>query len=186
VSEPDDGGLPGRLQHLERLIREMEEGPESPARARARRIVQAVLDLHAEALGRIVKVVTTARGRDLLDDFARDPHIAGVLLLHGLHPLDLDARVHGALDALAPILRGHGVRVAAVATDETAVRVRLEREPGSGGPPAGTLRGRIQDALAAAAPEATTIEVEVPEAPAAFVPVEQVRLRPRTPEARPQ
>ena len=186
MSERDDG-LQQRLQRLERLIHEMEDGPESPARARARGIVQAVLELHAEALARIMTLVATAGGPRwaLVDGFVRDPQIAGVLLLHGLHPLDLRARVHGALDTLASTLRAHGVRVAAVAIDEAAVRVRLEREPGHAGAPATTVRGRLEEAIGAAAPEAT-IDVEVPEAPAAFVPVEQVRLRPRTPEVRPR
>jgi hypothetical protein len=85
---------------------------------------------------------------------------------------------------LAPVLRGHGVRVAEVTTGEAAVRVRLERDPGLGGAPADILRGRIEDAVATAAPEATTIEVEVPGALASFVPVEQVRLRQRGAETR--
>jgi len=185
MSEAVDAGLPGRLERLERLIREMEAGPESPVRARARALVRAVLELHAGALRRMLDAVATDGARPaLLEAFARDPEVAGVLLLHGLHPLDLESRVRAALDALAPALRGQGARVGTVGVAAAAVRIRLEREPGSAGPPAAALRARVEEAIVAAAPDASTIDVEVPEAPAAFVPLEQVRLRARTPAAR--
>jgi hypothetical protein len=188
VSERDGGELRRQLQHLEGLLREMEDGPESPARARARGIVQAVLELHAEALRRMTGMVATAAssGPALLDAFAGDPAIAGVLLLHGLHPLDLESRVRGALEALTPALQGHGVRVAAVAISDVAVRIRLERDPGRGGLPAGALRARLEDAIVAVAPDASTIDVEVPAEPPTFVPLEHVRLRPRPPEPPPR
>lgn len=177
--------LPARLQHLERLIRDMEEGPETPTRARARGMVQAVLDLHAEALRRMMQLVAAADGTHpgLVHELARDPEVAGVLLLHGLHPLEVEARVDAALEALAPTLRAHGVRLASVVAGESAVRVRLEREVGHAARSTAALRARLEDALAAAAPEAATIEVEVPADPPAFVPLEQVRLRARPPQA---
>ena len=183
---PADGWERG-LQRVEQLIREMEEGPESPVRARARDIVRAVLDLHADALKRMMEGVAASDGSPeaLLDTFARDPQIAGVLLLHGLHPLDVESRVRGALDALTPSLREHRVRVAALTIADGNVRVRLERGPGHGGSAATALRAQVEDAIVAAAPDAATIDVEVPAETLAFVPVEQVRLRRPAPEVRP-
>jgi hypothetical protein len=181
VSEPAPRDLDRQLQHLEGLIREMEDGPESPARARAREIVRAVLDLHAAGLARMLDAVAAdaEAGRRLLDAFARDPLVAGVLLLHGLHPLDLDTRVHGALAALEPELRTQGARVSLVSLVEGAVRLRVEREIGRAGLPAAALRSLVEQALVAAAPDAVSVVVDMPEdAPrVAFVPVEHVRLR---------
>lgn len=186
MREPDDGWA-RRLQRVEQLIREMEEGPETPLRARARDIVRAVLDLHADALKRMMEGVAASDGSPeaLTDAFARDPRIAGVLMLHGLHPFDFESRVRGALAALTPSLRESRARVAALTIGDGRVRVRLERGPGHGGPAATALRAQVEDAIVAAAPDAVTIDVEVPAESLAFVPVEHVRLRRPAPEVRP-
>lgn len=189
MSAHGENDLGQRLHHLDALIREMEEGPESPARARARQIVRAALDLHAGALTRMMELVTAsgAAGRPLVEAFARDPLVAGILFLHELHPLDLETRVRSAVEDLAPSLRAHGAGVASIAIADGAVRLRLERLAGRGGPPAAAIRSKVEDAILAAAPDAARVEIDVPEdaAPAAFVPVEQVRLRSRTPEGHP-
>jgi hypothetical protein len=168
---------------LETLIREMEEGPETPARARAREIVRAVLELHAGGLARMIEIVAAGGATEA---FARDPAVAAMLLLHGLHPHDLETRVRAAVDDLAPALAQHGASVALVAVADGAVRVRVEREPGRGGVPSAALRGTVEQAVVAVAPDAVEVTIDAPDdaARAAFVPVDQVRLRQRAPEAR--
>ena len=37
--------------------------------------------------------------------------VGGLLMLHGLHPLDLETRVRQALDQVRPYLRSHGGNV---------------------------------------------------------------------------
>lgn len=186
MTDRERGELAPRLDELERLIREMEDGPESPTRARARRIVGAALDLHAAALARMLDIVGAddGAGRAFIDAFAADPLVSGLLILHGLHPLGLETRVRAAVENLALALRSQGARPTLVVVVDGAVRVRVEREAASGGLPAAALRARIEEAILAAAPDAASVAVDVP-ADAdhrAFVPVEQVRLRSRAPE----
>ncbi|HYE90748.1 MAG TPA: hypothetical protein VEA38_07010 [Terriglobales bacterium] len=184
MSAPD--ALGPRLEELERLIHEMEQGPESPARERARGIVRAVLDLHAGALARMMELV----GREsssVRDALAADPLVASVLLLHGLHPVGLEARVRAAIDELAPVLRGQGGHVTVIAVADGAVRLRLERDHARPVVPIAGLRATVERAVLAAAPDATAVDVEAPDADAvaAFVPLEQVRLRARASEGHP-
>ena len=182
--EPD---VTARLRELEGLIREMEDGPESPARARARRLVAAVVELHGTALARLLEVVAAAEvtGPALIDALAREPLVAGVLLLHGLHPLDLQTRARAAIAEAASGLRAHGATLALVGVADGAVRVRLERAPARGGLPPAALRARVEAALVAAVPDAARIEIEgPPDAEPTFVPLERVRLRSAAPEAR--
>ena len=77
--------------------------------ARPREIVQAVLDLHGAGLERILGHLADAGDRRrVLDACARDEVVGGLLLLHGLHPLDLEERVlqrAGAGAALPPLAR---------------------------------------------------------------------------------
>jgi hypothetical protein len=175
ASAPD---LARQLERLEALIREMEHGAETPVRARAREIVRAVLDLHAGGLSAMMDL---ARASDaaLADRLARDPRVAGLLLLHGLHPNDLETRVRGAVDALAPMLQGQGAALALHSTADGIVRLRLERAIGRAGLPADALRLRVEEAIIAAAPDVTGLEIDGPDGAdiAAFVPVDQVRMR---------
>jgi hypothetical protein len=183
MSEPTQD-LQRQLEHLETLLHELERGPESPVRTQARDVVRAVLDLHASGLHRMVQCIGTfASGPAIMNALTSDPLIAGLLLLHDIHPENLETRVRVAVEALAPALVPQGARVAQVSVDEGIVRVRLEREAGRGGPPAAALRSRVEHALIAAAPDAARIDVDVPDT-MVFVPVTHVRLR-RTGEARP-
>lgn len=178
-----------QLEHLETVIRELEDGPESPLRARMRELVRGVLELHASGLGRMLALVAEAdaAGAALARAFARDPMIGGLLLLHGLHPDDLDTRVRGAVAALAPLLERHGARVERLAIEGGVVRIGLHRAPGRGRLSAEALRAHVEDAVLAAAPDATGLRIDVPDDRelAAFVPVEAVRLRRPGTDARP-
>jgi hypothetical protein len=178
--------LDRQLAHLETVLRELERGPESPIRTQAREVVRAVLELHASGLDRMLRCIgESAGGAEIMGAFAKDPLIAGLLLLHDIHPETLERRVRAAMEALEPTLAPHGAHVAQLSVADGVVRVRLERDVGRGGPPTQALRSSVEHALVAAAPDAVAIEVDVPDTVdrAAFVPVTEVRMRRR--ETRP-
>ena len=54
------------------------------------------------------------------DQLTGDELVASVLLLHGLHPVDLETRVRGALEKTRPYLKSHGGNVELVGIDERA------------------------------------------------------------------
>ncbi len=65
------------------------------------------------------------RDRRVLDTCAGDEVVAGLLLLHGLHPLDVETRVRQALESVRPLLRSHGGNVELLEVREGVVRLRL-------------------------------------------------------------
>ena len=89
-----------RLQRIDALLREVERYADPAARSHTREIVQAVLDLHGSGLDRVLGHLEAAgkEGVAILDACARDEVVSGLLLLHGLHPLDVETRVRQALD----------------------------------------------------------------------------------------
>jgi Fe-S cluster biogenesis protein NfuA len=131
------------------------------ARAHTRAIVQALLDLHALGLERALAHVRAAgeAGRALLDAWATDEAVSGLLLLHGLHPLGLTERVQGALDALGPRLRGHGGSVELLGIQDGVVRVLLH------GSCDGGAKQAVEEMIYAKAPEVVAVEVEGETAP---------------------
>jgi Fe-S cluster biogenesis protein NfuA/nitrite reductase/ring-hydroxylating ferredoxin subunit len=154
------------------------------ARNRAEDLVRQVTELYGAGLERILQLlegqgVLTAK---TLEALTADRLVAGLLLIHGLHPLDLPARVAGALDSVRPYLGSHGGDVELLGISAEGV-VRLRLLGSCHGCPSSsvTLKLAVEDAIETAAPEVTAIEVEeaAPAAPAApaLIPVGALRSR---------
>src|ERR1700742_4200776 len=77
------------------------------ARERAEQLVREVTDLYGAALVRMMSVALAA-DPGLADRFAADDLVASLLLVHGLHPYDVERRVSDALDSVRPYLGSHG------------------------------------------------------------------------------
>jgi Fe-S cluster biogenesis protein NfuA len=150
------------LQRLDGLLGEVERFADPAAQSRTREIVRAVLELHAAGLGRILAHLEEAgeAGRQVLDTCAADPVVAGLLLLHGLHPLGLEERVRQALDGVRPYLRSHGGDVELLGISDGIVRLRLQGSCHSCPSSTVTMQQTIEAAVLGKAPDATAIEVE--------------------------
>jgi Fe-S cluster biogenesis protein NfuA len=128
------------------------------ARDRAEELVRLVADLYGAGLERLLEVLHE-RGvltDEVLDAVAADDLVAGLLLVHGLHPYDVTTRIERAL---AGARRGD-VELLGVTADGVA-RLRI---PGGCQSSPAALPGTVEAAVRAAAPEITAIEVEEPAA----------------------
>ena len=87
----------------------------------------------------------------LVDAFVADDLVASLLLVHGLHPHDVDRRIEDALDSVRPYLGSHGGDVNLLGVDGDVVRLRVRRQlqelsvvvghPGAGGRGCGARGG---------------------------------------------
>ncbi len=152
-----------RLGRIDELIAALENAPDPKVREQTRELIQTLLDLHAAALEGILGAVhdTGQEGAALIDELGRDQLVSGVLLLHGLHPLDLATRVRNALETVSPRLGLHGGSVELVSVSEDGA-VRLKLEGNCNGCPSSriTLHSTIEEELYTAAPDITSLEVE--------------------------
>ena len=151
-----------RLQRIDVLLREVERFADPAAQAHTREIVQAILDMHGAGLERILEHLAASGppGAAILDACTRDEVAAGLLLLHGLHPLDLEARVLQALEQVRPALRTHGGNVELLGVSDGVVRLRLLGSCHGCPSSAVTMKQTIEEAILAKAPDATAVEVE--------------------------
>jgi Fe-S cluster biogenesis protein NfuA len=152
-----------RLGRVEELIAGLENSPDPKVGEQTRELIQTLLDLHARGLEQILEAVheTGEIGAQVIDKLGREQLVSGVLLLHGLHPLDLETRVRNALEAVRPRLGLHGGSVELVEANEDG-RVRIRLEGNCNGCPSSrvTLRSTIEEALYAAAPDIISLEVD--------------------------
>lgn len=134
-------------------------------RERAEQLVREVVGLYGAALGRMI----TLSDPRAVERFAADDLVASLLLVHGLHPHDVRRRVADALDRVRPYLGSHGgdVELIGVGADGV-VRLRLTGSCKSCPSSSVTLELAVEDAVRAAAPEVTGIEVAA-DAPKATV-----------------
>lgn len=152
-----------KLSRMEELICAIDGIQDQQTREQARELVRALLDLHAAALERSLDLIyeSDLSGAALIDKLGEDQVVSNLLLLHGLHPLDLETRVRNALESVKPRLGLHGGSVELTGvTPDGGIRLRLEGN--CHGCPSSriTLKSSIEEAIYAAAPDVTDLEVE--------------------------
>ncbi|GFG50571.1 hypothetical protein MAGR_20120 [Mycolicibacterium agri] len=128
------------------------------ARERAEKLVREVTDLYGAMLQRMMDVAL-AEDPGLADRFAADDLVASLLLVHGLHPYDVERRVAAALDNVRPYLGSHGGDVTLLGVADGVVRLQFQGSCKSCPSSSITLELAVEDAVRAAAPEISDIEV---------------------------
>ena len=160
MSSKDRTRLDRSLQRIDALLSELEKVPHTVAREPARELIEIVLDLHALALARIMAAAAGSDDRRLLSSLAEDAQIKAVLVLHGLHPEEIEARVRKAVDQLRAYLGAQGMRVELAEISSATVRLRVH----GGMEDNRACRAEIERTLMDAAPDLETIIIEGPDA----------------------
>jgi Fe-S cluster biogenesis protein NfuA/nitrite reductase/ring-hydroxylating ferredoxin subunit len=128
------------------------------ARERAEQLVREVTDLYGAGLERMMQIAVAANP-ELAEAFTGDDLVASLLLVHGLHPHTVERRIADALDSVRPYLGSHGGDVHLLEVDGDVVRLRFSGSCKSCPSSAVTLELAVEDAVRAAAPEISSIEV---------------------------
>jgi Fe-S cluster biogenesis protein NfuA len=185
---PVDAAFGERIGRIEALIQEVEQFTDPEARAHTRRLIQAILDLHGAGLGRILDHVAS-EAAPLLERLADDDLVGSLLLLYGLHPVDVETRVRRALDEVRAGVRAAGGDVELLDSVGGVVRIRLRAGGHGCRSTAQRLQAAVEEAVYARAPDLVKLKIEgLDEQPqATFVPVEQLTVfeRRRTDEPGP-
>jgi Fe-S cluster biogenesis protein NfuA/nitrite reductase/ring-hydroxylating ferredoxin subunit len=160
-------GVQAVSARVEELLDSLKAGGFGGAAPAAEELVSLLVGLYGDGLAQILAVLADQPGGlAMIDALADDPLIESLLLLHGLHPLDVNARIQRALDRVRPYLGSHAGGVEYLGVDAGGV-ARLRLEGSCHGCPSSTvtvelaITGAVQDA----APEVTNVVVEGMTAP---------------------
>ena len=158
----EDKGLQQRVQQIGRLVAEIESISDPALRNTAQQLMQTLMELHGAALDRSLEIIvgTGDPGIRIIDEMARDPLVGSVLVLHGLHPDDLETRVVKAVERLQARLQREGNRVDMLAIEDGAVRVRVTPREHACASTSRTLRTRVEDGIYEAAPDIASLAIE--------------------------
>lgn len=147
-----------RIARIESLTRAL-EGTSSPSvRALAKELTQAVMDLHGTAIERMLELIHAGgpQGMAMIDSLAGDPLIGSLLVLYGLHPLDIRSRVEQALERLQPTFRKHQARVELTGVEDGVVHLRIS--PVANAASGRAVKSAIEEMVYALAPDVARIE----------------------------
>jgi Fe-S cluster biogenesis protein NfuA len=153
---PKQKEVESQIESIDKLVRALEEATDPVLRANAKELVQALMTLHGACLERMLEVVgkNGESGKSIIDTFARDGVVKSVLLLYGLHPVDIKTRVLEALEKTQPSMSSHAVTVNFVSIDEAGmVTLRMEGKSEGCGSSALALKQAVEQAIYEAAPD---------------------------------
>lgn len=149
---------------IERLLEEVRSMVSPPAWDKTDELIRLVIDFYAAGLERIVAAI--AEGHPTRDEIktrlVKDDLVASLLVLHGLHPESVTARVERALEEVRPYLGSHGGDIDLEGVDEQAGVVRLRMRGSCDGCPSSilTVKVAVEGAIQKAAPEIVRVDVE--------------------------
>jgi Fe-S cluster biogenesis protein NfuA len=123
---------------------------QSEGDAKTAELVQAIVELYGEALTRLLAGAVPTE----------DELLTHLLLVHDLHPVDVETRVREALEDVRPYLGSHGGDVELLGIDEGVARLRLDGSCNGCPSSRVTLQNAIEEAVLRAAPEVERIEAE--------------------------
>ncbi|MDT4939701.1 MAG: hypothetical protein QOG80_3372 [Pseudonocardiales bacterium] len=155
----DVGALPARI---EGLLDELTDLGDPAVTERAEELVAAVVSLYGAALERIVALVSDdPAGEQILRRLTDDDLVSNLLMLHELHPDDVDARVQAALDKVRPYLGAHAGGIEFLGVDEQGIaQLRLEGSCDGCAGSTATVQNAVERAVLEAAPDVVSIHVE--------------------------
>lgn len=158
---PAKGEFRLQTERVEKLAAKLETAGDPEVRATALDLVQSVIELHGAALQRMLDALSrTAAGEQALDEALKEDLVASMLLLHGLHPDDIQTRVLRGIEKVRPYLKSHGGDVELASVRDGIVRLVLHGSCGSCPSSSLTLKNAVEDALFEAAPDIVEIVAE--------------------------
>ncbi len=158
MSQQDLQAVGERLEHLLEELQTLEP----TARQRAEECIRLVTDLYGAGLSNVLEILVDDGDPAVLDKVVSNELVGNLLVLHGLHPFDLPARIDAALDKVRPYLASHGGDVEVLGVDEEAGAVTIRLLGSCDGCPSSsiTLKMAVEDAIHEGAPEVAHIIVD--------------------------
>ncbi len=177
-----DGQLAAAIERMDELLRIIEAHPDEVLRGQVQEIVECLLDYHSQALGRLLGILRESQSTSQADieRLAHDELVASLLVLHGLHPAELETRVAEALERVRPFLKSHGGNVQLTRIADGVVHLQLEGNCHGCPSSSATMKTRVEQAILELAPDVAGIQVEGTDAPVVptpeFVAVERLSI----------
>ena len=167
ASRPHNVSPPARdvrseSKRIQELIEQVESLPHAQARELLHECLRSILALYGEGWARVLQITKNAGvdGQKVRDSLLQDKLVRSLLLIHGLHPQNLETRLRAALDKIRPYLQSHGGNVELIALESEVATLRLQGTCKSCPSSAITLELAVRQCIEEACPDLAGFEVE--------------------------
>jgi Fe-S cluster biogenesis protein NfuA/nitrite reductase/ring-hydroxylating ferredoxin subunit len=149
-------------RRVQELMEQIEALPNSPARTLMHECMTSLLAFYGQGLERILNLIKRSGigGQKTYDDLIHDRVVSGLLLIHGLHPVDLETRLRDALEKIRPYMQSHGGNVELLSLENDFARLRLQGACKTCPSSAVTLELAVRHAIEEACPDLLGFDVE--------------------------
>jgi Fe-S cluster biogenesis protein NfuA/nitrite reductase/ring-hydroxylating ferredoxin subunit len=156
----DDINRQGR--HIQELVERIDMLPEPAARALVHECMESLLGFYGQGLERILQILKHSGigGQQAYEELIHDRVVSGLLLIHGLHPVELKTRLREALEKIRPYMQSHGGNVELLSLEDEFARLRLEGACKTCPSSAVTMELAVRHAIEEACPDLQGFEVE--------------------------
>ncbi len=149
------------LSRIETLIEALNSVDNHDCHSIARELVDSLLTLHGIALAKAITICQNSENGELLmRNLLDEEYFAAVILLHGLHPEEPEARLQRKVAELRAHWGVQGVRVDLIDVDQTTARIRVSISGEQTHEARAGLIAEIEQALTEAAPDLDRIIIE--------------------------
>ncbi|HWF19348.1 MAG TPA: NifU family protein [Verrucomicrobiae bacterium] len=151
-----------QARRIQELMEQVDALPDLAARALLHECLETVLSLQGRGLAQILQIVQDAgpEGQKVLDGLIANDAVRAILLIHGLHPVDLATRLQQALDKVRPYMESHGGNVELLSLENDVARLRLHGTCKSCPSSAVTMELAVRRAIEEFCPDLAGFEVE--------------------------
>jgi len=113
-------------RRIQEIVAEIDAMPNPAARALMQECMESVLGFYGDGIARMLELVKRSGigGQKAYDDLVHDNVFSGLLLIHGLHPHDLGARLREALNKVRPYMESHGGNVELLSLEHDFARLQ--------------------------------------------------------------
>ncbi len=157
---PDD--LNQHTRRIQELLGKIDTLADPDSREMVQECLESVLAFYGRGIERVLQVVeqAEAEGGKVYDALLGDATVRGLLLIHGLHPVTLETRLHQALDKVRPYMKSHGGDVELISLENDVARLRLQGHCETCPSSTVTLELAVRQAIEEACPDLQGFEVE--------------------------
>ena len=157
----DERECQNQAARIETLIQEIATFPEPRAREKMEELLHALLTMYGAGLTKMVETIarSATTGQALLETLADDELVGSLLLLHDLHPVDLNERVQRAVEKAQSAVQARGGVLELTRVEKGTAFLRLTGSCQGCGASAQALKQMVEKALYNAVPDLDTVSI---------------------------
>lgn len=156
----DQSNLRAVGERIESLVNQLESVADPATRQQVEELIRLLTEMYGAGLGRILHILNEHEGsKRVINGLGQDELVGSLLVLHGLHPQNVQTRINYALERLRPHLGSHGGDVKLIKVEQAVAYLRMEGACHGCPSSASTVSFTLKQAIEEAAPEIERIEI---------------------------